>query len=106
MPELKVQTKAIIKKLNEILIFLAVILLLTILFLNIKFLISPIMSLKYLNDRLMKSIEDNNISEAKFAIDHGADVNYIDKNKISVLTYAVISGNAQIVEYLLQKKLM
>jgi len=54
----------------------------------------------------MKSIEDNNISEAKFAIDHGADVNYIDKNKISVLTYAVISGNAQIVEYLLQKKLM
>jgi ankyrin repeat protein len=56
-----------------------------------------------LDERLLDAVKNNHTDSVKFLVEHGADVNYADTNKATVVMWAALNGDLEIVKSLVKK---
>jgi ankyrin repeat protein len=56
-----------------------------------------------LNERLLSAVKQNRFDSVKFLVEQGADVNYCDSNKATVVMWAALKGDLDMGKYLVGK---
>ena len=56
-----------------------------------------------LNDRLLTAVKSNRFDSVKILVEQGADVNYCDSNKATIVMWAALKGDLNMVKYLVGK---